>query len=209
VANSQASYKCGSGGTAKIPYFVLLALMVATTFYQQYQMQRASPPGSASAQQQQIMRIFPLMFGFLGFTFPAGLVLYWTIANVFMISQQWVLLRAGHIGPEAMERRRAEHQARQASGDGPKKGWMASLMERAQQERQSRGGQQPTGKADGKGGGGSSSGRGRSGDGSKGRQGRQGQRGAKGAAPRGSARRRPRSGPPRPKKPGGGGGNDG
>ena len=41
----------------------------------------------------------------IGFSFPAGLVLYWTVSNLFMIGQQTLLLRAGHIGPDALERR--------------------------------------------------------------------------------------------------------
>ena len=51
-------------------------------------MQKASPPGAASQQQQAIMKIMPLFFGFIGFTFPAGLVVYWTTSNLFQIGQQ-------------------------------------------------------------------------------------------------------------------------
>ena len=53
----------------------------------------------------------PLFFGFIGFTFPAGLVLYWTTSNLFQIGQQTLLLRAGHIGPDALEKRMAEQKA--------------------------------------------------------------------------------------------------
>ncbi len=79
---------CGSKPMAKIPYFVLLVVMVGTTFYQQRQMQRASPPGAASGQQQAILKFMPLMFGIFGFTFPAGLTLYWTVSNLWQIGQQ-------------------------------------------------------------------------------------------------------------------------
>ncbi len=75
----------------------------------------------------------PLFFGFIGFSFPAGLVLYWTVSNLFMIGQQTLLLRAGHIGPDALEKRMAEQKAKLAAqADKPaKKGFMASMMERA------------------------------------------------------------------------------
>jgi len=180
---------CGSSPSAKIPYFLLLVIMIATTFYQQRQMQKASPPGAASSQQQQIMKFMPLMFGIFGFTFPAGLVLYWMVSNVFQIGQQAALLRAGHIGPDALDRRIAEQKAKAANqADQPaKKGFMAGMMERADQARQQAG--------DGKGG---SSGRG-SGKGSQ-SKGTNGSGGAKGGPRKPPPKNQPR---PKPKKPGG------
>jgi YidC/Oxa1 family membrane protein insertase len=135
---SIGTLNCGNGVPDKIPYFALLILMIATTFYQQRQMQKASPPGAASSQQQAIMKFMPLMFGIFGFSFPAGLVLYWTVSNLFQIGQQAFLLRAGHIGPDALDRRIAEQRARAAdqSQAPAKKGFMAGMMERAEQARQ-------------------------------------------------------------------------
>jgi YidC/Oxa1 family membrane protein insertase len=135
-----ARLPCGSKSTDKIPYFALLIFMVGTTFYQQRQMQKASPPGAASGQQQAILKIMPLMFGIFGFTFPAGLTLYWTISNLWQIGQQYVLLRAGHIGPDAMERRIAEQRAKNENKPA-KLGFMARMQERAEQAQQGRGGQ--------------------------------------------------------------------
>ncbi|MGZ8630251.1 MAG: YidC/Oxa1 family membrane protein insertase [Actinomycetota bacterium] len=138
---SKPVLNCGVDGiTDKIPYVVLLLIMVGTSFYQTLQTQRASPQGSASQQQQLILRIMPLFFGFIGFSFPAGLVLYWTVSNLFMIGQQTLLLRAGHIGPEALERRMAEQKAKLAAqADKPqRKGFMAGMMERADDERKRR-----------------------------------------------------------------------
>lgn len=132
---------CGDDGlTSKIGYVALLGLMIATAFYQTLQTQRASPQGAASSQQQMLLRIMPIFFGFIGFSFPAGLVLYWTVSNVFMIGQQTLLLRAGHIGPEALEKRMAEQKAKMAAqADKPqRKGFMASMMERADDERKRR-----------------------------------------------------------------------
>ena len=217
---SAASFDCGSDVVSKIPYFVLLGLMIGTTFFQQYQMQRVSPPGSQSQQQQTILRVMPLMFGFIGFSFPAGVVLYWTVANGFQIGQQYVLLRAGHIGPEAIERQIAQNKAKQAAEpDKPKrKGWMASMMERADEARQGkdppprkppprstpkRGGSKGSpAKGSGSKGtrgtggtGGASGTRGKGGTGGTGGTGRGGSRGS------GSAPRRPPPGRPKPKKP--------
>ncbi len=107
-------------------------------------MQQASPPGAASGQQQAILKLMPLMFGIFGFTFPAGLTLYWTTSNLWQIGQQYVLLRAGHIGPDAMERRIAENRAKSANNPEPAKlGFMARMQQRAEQSQQARSGQSP------------------------------------------------------------------
>jgi YidC/Oxa1 family membrane protein insertase len=123
-----------------IPYALLLLVMVGSTFYQQHQMQRASPPGAQSAQQQQIMRFFPLVFAFLGLTFPSGLVLYWTLSNLFQVGQQTFLMRAGHIGPEALERRMAEQREKLAdkAQRPPRQGFMARMAERAEEAQRQR-----------------------------------------------------------------------
>ena len=75
--------------------------MVGTTFYQQRQMQKVAPPGSTNPQQQALFKIMPLMFGIFGVSFPAGLISYWTTSNFWQIGQQHVMLRLGHIGPNA------------------------------------------------------------------------------------------------------------
>jgi YidC/Oxa1 family membrane protein insertase len=129
---------CGSTTVDRIPYFVILILMIGTTYYQQRQMQKASPPGAASSQQQAIMRFMPIMFGIFGFAFPSGLVLYWTTSNLWQIGQQYALLRAGHIGPEALERRIAEQKARAASPEPAKQGFFARMMEQASQQQQTK-----------------------------------------------------------------------
>lgn len=121
-----------------VPYVLLLGLMIGTTFFQQIQMQKASPPGAQSQQQQAIMKVMPLMFAFFGLTFPAGLVVYWTVSNAFQIGQQSFLLRAGHIGPEALERRMAEQRQKQAAqADQPQKqGFMSKMMSLSEQAKE-------------------------------------------------------------------------
>ena len=128
---------CGNATTDKIPYFALLVVMIGTTFYQQRQMQKASPPGAASGQQQAILKLMPIMFGIFGYTFPAGLTLYWTVSNTWQIGQQYVLLKAGHIGPDAMERRIAEQRAKNANKPA-KPGLMARMQERAEQSQKAK-----------------------------------------------------------------------
>jgi hypothetical protein len=58
--------------------------------------------------------------------------LYWTTANGIQIAQQTVMLRAGHIGPDALERAKAEQRRRAEEGGPKKKGFMTWMNEKAQ-----------------------------------------------------------------------------
>ena len=130
---------CGDSGADRIPYYVMLVLMIATTFYSSRQTQKATPASAQNSQTQIITKVMPIMFGIFGFQFPAGLVLYWTVSNLFQIGQQSVMLRLGHIGPEAMDRRIADAKAKASSKvDKPRGGFMGKMMERAEQERKRR-----------------------------------------------------------------------
>ena len=116
-----------------IPYALLLVAMVASGLLMQRQTQKASPPGSQTASQQAMMKYFPLMFAVSGLFFATGLVLYWTVSNLFQLAQQTLMLRAGHIGPDAIERLTAEHKERAASGGPTKDGFMQRWMARAEE----------------------------------------------------------------------------
>jgi YidC/Oxa1 family membrane protein insertase len=123
--------QCASNTVERIPYYAFALLMFGTTYYQQRQMQRASPPGAASQQQQALLKILPIMFGVFGIFFPAGLVVYWTTSNVWQIGQQYYMLRT-----------RPSAEALAAAADGKKgsekRGLMASMVDRAEQERKRR-----------------------------------------------------------------------
>ncbi len=142
--------KCGRGIPVRIPYFVFAGLMIATTYFQQRQMQRASP--AAGQQQQAITRIMPLLFGVWGFIFPAGLVIYWTTANVVQIGQQYFMLvrqgaplapkdeRPGTVRGDGARRelRGKITEPGKSAGGAPKAG---SKVPRAGNRRQPQGGQ--------------------------------------------------------------------
>ena len=122
---------CGTGIPIRIPYCIFAILMFGTTWYQQRQMQKASPPGATSQQQQALTKFMPLMFGVFGFLFPAGLVIYWTVSNGWQIGQQYFMLKS---------RPTAEDLQSKAPKKPAKKGFMASMMERAEEERKRRDG---------------------------------------------------------------------
>lgn len=83
-----------------IPYALMLILMVASQYIQQWHAQRGQLTQDLSPQQRQqqqtsqmITRIMPLFIGFISWSFPTGLVLYWTTSNLFRLGQQVVIFR--------------------------------------------------------------------------------------------------------------------
>ena len=69
------------------PTFVLPILMGASMFYQQ----RITPSNFTDPMQEKIFKYLPVIFTFFFVTFPAGLVLYWLVNNIFSILQQFVV----------------------------------------------------------------------------------------------------------------------
>ncbi|HCG72392.1 MAG TPA: hypothetical protein DE038_03700, partial [Nitrospina sp.] len=63
------------------PYYVTPVLMGITMFLQQ-----RMTPSIGDPMQQKIMMFLPIVFTFLFVSFPAGLVIYWTVNNMLTIS---------------------------------------------------------------------------------------------------------------------------
>lgn len=72
--------------SVKDPFFVLPALMTASTLLQTWL--NPTPPDPVQAK---MMWIMPMLFSVMFFFFPAGLVLYWFTNNVLSIAQQWMI----------------------------------------------------------------------------------------------------------------------
>lgn len=68
------------------PYFILPILMGASMYIQQ-----ALTPNTLDPTQAKIFKLLPVIFTLFLITFPAGLVLYWTINNIFAIGMQLVI----------------------------------------------------------------------------------------------------------------------
>ncbi|MBR6598299.1 MAG: membrane protein insertase YidC [Alphaproteobacteria bacterium] len=84
--------------SAMDPYFILPILMGATMWLQQ-RLQSASRSRSAArgddaiAQTQRMMKWMPVLFTVMFAWMPAGLVLYWTVSNIFGIIQMQIIRR--------------------------------------------------------------------------------------------------------------------
>src|SRR5207302_3874996 len=83
------------GGARSVPYYLLIALVIGSTYYQSRQMnQRVTASGQAlPAQQQMMTRVMPLFFGLISLNFPAGLNLYFLATNMWTIGQQALVYR--------------------------------------------------------------------------------------------------------------------
>jgi YidC/Oxa1 family membrane protein insertase len=73
------------------PYFILVGLVILTGFAQTRQAQKRTP--AANKQMGMVMRVLPVFFGLISLQFPAGLVLYFFVSNLWRLGQQEVIFR--------------------------------------------------------------------------------------------------------------------
>lgn len=65
---------------------ILPLLMIASQFW----IQKMTPATGGDPAQQKMMMFMPLVFGFMFYGSPSGLVLYWLTGNLVGVIQQWV-----------------------------------------------------------------------------------------------------------------------
>jgi YidC/Oxa1 family membrane protein insertase len=84
----------GSKGSDAIPLYILIVLVVVSSFWQSRQMTARNPAAAqANPQMQMMTKIFPLISGLISFSLPAGVVLYFLVSNLFRIAQQSLMYR--------------------------------------------------------------------------------------------------------------------
>jgi YidC/Oxa1 family membrane protein insertase len=76
--------------SAMDPFFILPLTMGASMFASQLM----TPMTTADPVQAKVMKFMPLIFTVFFLWFPAGLVLYWLVSNLFNIVQQWYIIRS-------------------------------------------------------------------------------------------------------------------
>jgi YidC/Oxa1 family membrane protein insertase len=59
----------------------------------QFIMQKMTPQANTDPSQQKMMQFMPLIFGFMFYKFPSGLVLYYLTSNLVQMAQQWFFNR--------------------------------------------------------------------------------------------------------------------
>jgi YidC/Oxa1 family membrane protein insertase len=93
------------------PWFVTPVLMGLTQF-----LQTKMTPATGDPQQQKIMLFMPLIFMTMFIWAPSGLVLYWTVSNLWAIGQQVITNRMIGPAPQRVVRPPAERRLKNAGG---------------------------------------------------------------------------------------------
>jgi YidC/Oxa1 family membrane protein insertase len=75
-----------------LPYYILVGAVFLTGYLQSRQSQRNTPPG-ANTQMQMVTKVLPIAFGAFSLFFPAGLVLYFLVSNLWRLGQQELIMR--------------------------------------------------------------------------------------------------------------------
>jgi len=118
-----------------LPYFLLILLMVFTTWYQQKQIQAVST-GQQAQQMQMMGKIMPLLLGVFSLNLPAGVSIYWVASNIWTIAQQRFILGktamatspAGGAGSAAGGKADAGAAAKGSSDAPAKSGGLMALL---------------------------------------------------------------------------------
>ncbi len=74
------------------PYYILPVLGGISTYWQT-KISMALQPGGSQQQMQFMSYLMPAIMFYVFLRLPAGLALYWVVANIFTIAQQYVAMR--------------------------------------------------------------------------------------------------------------------
>ncbi len=103
--------------STQIVTIVLIVLMSASTFTTQRQLMTKNMPASAldnpfANQQKILLYILPLVFAISGVNFPIGVLIYWSVTNVWSMLQQFYVIRRmpapGSLAEKSLHERRAK-----------------------------------------------------------------------------------------------------
>ena len=102
---------------------VLIAAMSVTTFTTQRQltmknMPKAALEGPMAQQQKVLLYVMPLIFAFSGVNFPIGVLIYWTVTNLWSMGQQFYTIRRMPAPGSAAEAALKARQARRVAQHG-------------------------------------------------------------------------------------------
>jgi len=89
---------------AKDPYLVLPILGGLSTYWQT-KISMALQPGTGQQQMQMMTYLMPLVMFYVFWRLPSGLAVYWVVANVITIGQQYLTVGSLNAGPTATKDR--------------------------------------------------------------------------------------------------------
>src|ERR1017187_1076940 len=71
------------------PEHIAIRILPVVMIVSQFVMQKMTPQPAGDPNQQKMMMFMPLIFGFMFYNFPSGLVLYYLTSNLVSMGQQW------------------------------------------------------------------------------------------------------------------------
>ncbi|HEV3363136.1 MAG TPA: YidC/Oxa1 family membrane protein insertase [Acidimicrobiia bacterium] len=95
----KAASQLSGSFTDALPYFLLIALVVVTG-YLQFKQTQSRQTAQANPQMAIMGRIFPVMFAFVSYSLPSGVVLYFLVSNAWQIGQQALIFRTMPAPPQ-------------------------------------------------------------------------------------------------------------
>jgi YidC/Oxa1 family membrane protein insertase len=113
--------------TSRIVVIALIVAMSVTTFTTQRQLTMKNMPPSAlegpMAQTQKLMLyMLPVVFAISGVNFPVGVLIYWTVTNIWSMGQQYYTIKRmptpGSLAEKQMKERQAAKAAKRAAKSG-------------------------------------------------------------------------------------------
>ncbi|MDY7100442.1 MAG: YidC/Oxa1 family membrane protein insertase [Actinomycetota bacterium] len=93
LAESAQAVLGDDGFVTALPYLLLIAIVAGLSFIQQWQVSGRNPNAQANPQQKMLLRVMPVFFAFISFTFQTALVLYFMTSNLYRVGQQWYIGR--------------------------------------------------------------------------------------------------------------------
>jgi YidC/Oxa1 family membrane protein insertase len=121
---AKSASNVGGGIGNAWPYYLMVAMVVATGFYQAKQMssRQTAQAAQANAQAQMMQRIFPVIFGVISLSIPAGVVVYFIISNLFRVAQQGLMYKFDPQLQAAVDKEVKEVEAKAVELKKPKGG---------------------------------------------------------------------------------------
>ncbi|WP_342770105.1 membrane protein insertase YidC [Xylanimonas allomyrinae] len=108
---------------ARVVVIILIVAMSVTTFTTQRQltmknMPKAALEGPMASTQKMMLYVLPLVFAVSGVNFPVGVLIYWTVTNLWSMGQQFYTIKRMPAPGSEAERAFRERQARKLAAKG-------------------------------------------------------------------------------------------
>jgi YidC/Oxa1 family membrane protein insertase len=119
-----ATFLTADGDRAvQVMALVLVAAMLVTTFLTQRQLMTKNMPESAltgpyAQQQKMLLYVLPVVFAVGGVAFPIGVLIYWTVSNLWTMGQQFYVIRRNPAPGTPAAKAKAERDAHRAQRKG-------------------------------------------------------------------------------------------